>query len=211
MKSSTNGLVLFPLSEHLQFLVMIDCGNYSCVCSILQKEFTYFDLRCVLEVLAWNEWLVVFTYKTGILQKDIRKQGKHIAFPIADCKFQMKTLLVFPSGYRYKIFWRELFELSRQQISIANSSETHTHPFQEKTYLHSMNAKIRFNAVSSANNLIKESADWRLCWKCQYTDGIASAVECVQLFTDKSQISVRTESIILHSLHIALRNASNEF
>lgn len=47
--------------------------------------------------------------------------------------------------------------------------------------------------------------------KCKQTDGIASIVEGIQLYSDKSQIFLRSGSLAFYPLHITLLNVSEEF
>lgn len=73
-----------------------------------------------------------------------------------------------------------------------------------------MNAMLGKEMCPAVENEIKGNSDPSVFWNCLKTDGIESIVGAIQVFSDKSQMTLSSDSVQFYTLHLTLLNLRNE-
>lgn len=126
------------------------------------------------------------------------------------CGFQKESVNCSRSGIQYELYRKDLNEVIRQQLSKTPLSELFLSSPSKYITAPPMKAEIGGSAVPAAEKMNKESKDWIILWEEKSRDIIELIIGCLQLFFDKSHLSMSAGSFILCPLHVTLLNFSEE-
>lgn len=123
------------------------------------------------------------------------------------------------SGLVYSVYWRDPVDVLRRQVERTPKSEFFTRCGEisggtENTdsvvYTHPMNSEFGTGACAAAEDCVKKSLNRNVCWKIMARDGEQSAIAGVQVFSDKSHMSLDIDSLAFHPLHATFVNFSED-
>lgn len=109
----------------------------------------------------------------------------------------------------FELFLNDYCSVIKEQVIRTKRDEMYLKPRGGTVYSHPMNSHAGLHAVPVVKNFIK-SEDAKVSWKCESNDSIQSSVGCFQLFSDKSQKSLKERTLSLYHLHLTLLNVSEE-
>lgn len=81
---------------------------------------------------------------------------------------------------------------------------------ENSTSCHPMNSNIDSAACLTALKQIKTSFGHLVSWKYGHTDGIQSAIGCLQIFSEKSQTSISAGATQFYPIHVTLQNLKED-
>lgn len=79
-------------------------------------------------------------------------------------------------------------------------------PLAASAYSHPMNSETGGEAVQISAQSIKESSDQNVSWRIKKRVEVGSAIECLQIFSDESQVSLKAGSLVFCRLYLTLLN-----
>lgn len=105
---------------------------------------------------------------------------------------------------KYELYWKNRNEAQRAQVGKKFSSTIYIKPFTAVTWTQPLHVKIGQKAVSETERFVNESSSRKISWKSRKRDDIESAIGCLQLFSDKSHVSMSAGSFMFYLMHITL-------
>ncbi|NJK52916.1 MAG: hypothetical protein HC936_08975 [Leptolyngbyaceae cyanobacterium SU_3_3] len=149
-----------------------------------------------------------FTSFTSI--KDIKVySAKQMHRQLVDQGFERKDFET-SVGLSCTLFLKNAASVLEQQISAVNNDDFYHEPGPQVPQSHPMNAKLGVFARDAVEQHIKSSEMLESIWNIGSHDKWKSVVGCVQLYSDKSQTSLKAGGLTFYPLHITLMNFSEK-
>lgn len=106
------------------------------------------------------------------------------------------------NGVHYTSNCRNPSERQKEKVAVCNPEQFVCCFGTDSVISNSLNAEIEKNACPAVQKAVSTSEDPDMSWKTSEKDGTMSVVGCIELFSDKSQISLSTSSKKFFPLHM---------
>lgn len=101
---------------------------------------------------------------------------------------------------------RKAREVIQLQIPSASSADIIVKPVHAGVFSHRMNSYVGTKSCVAVEHALKADSHGNATWKFEEEDGVLSAVRCLQIYLDKSQISLSANSFAFYSIYTTLLN-----
>lgn len=122
-----------------------------------------------------------------------------------------KRVMTASNGLKYELYCRNPVDVLVDQVAKTPSDGVVTVHGERDVYCHPLNSFIGKYACPAAERAIKQDCDSSVSWKTYAEDGVQSAIGCLQIFSDKSQTSLKAGSLVFYPLHVTLLNFTEEW
>lgn len=116
--------------------------------------------------------------------------------------FEITHLGSICNGIKQDLYWKQSTKILKHLVVNMLSARPLLEPYQNSAYTHSVNFGVGLTAVLAARDIINNNDNTTIFWNIRPGDEVHSAVEFLQLFMDKSCISMRDGSLAVLSFAI---------
>lgn len=81
-------------------------------------------------------------------------------------------------------------------------------PTDQGIFSHPMNSNVGTKAFVAVEHAVKTDHDLGVIWKSKLENEVQSTVECLQIYSDKSQTLLSGSLLSFYSIHITLLNST---
>lgn len=157
----------------------------------------------------------MFRSRCSSIRDCIKIEDETISKKLGSSGFRKLTMTDGTEMIHYDIYVRSPIELLQSQIRGSSSRSTFfnysMNSGNDESYCHPMMAQLGKHGERTVRNIVMSCSEQKVIWHSDQNSTEKSFAGMIQLYSDKSQTSLKESSFQFYPIHLALLNYSEEY